>query len=400
MKKLLSAILIACMILAPVTTNAANTTTDINADKSEIESVVQDFFDTYENVSCNKSTQQIIKELTSLSSHDTVQKSKKSDTEKEEESNYIEMAKLLLQRKSIIESASDIDLAEHKKTVEIIYNKTTVQGKRAEVKINVTKTWNYSFSPDIESAAEDDYIIHLTKDEQNWKINSIEGLTDTVMDDAINNMTDEISAQDREIYIQELEKNYGYNLEKQKMNTEKSEANLISPSSGNVSTMVANGYSGGDASRYALDHATNPSSSYHYYKGKDCTNFISQCLYAGGIKQHVGNAYDKNCWYYKTSTNRSSSWTGAPEFYYYINSDVSKIKKSNGSWGTVEIGDIIQTKVDGQIKHSMIISGVAYGSSGRSDLLVCAHSTNRRHVSLNSYYSGTTKVYHRIKGNK
>ena len=69
-------------------------------------------------------------------------------------------------------------------------------------------------------------------------------------------------------------------------------------------------------------------------------------------------------------------------FYKYINSTVSKISKSNGSWDTAEIGDIIQLMSGGEASHSLIISGVAYSSYGRSDLLVCAHSTDRRHVSF------------------
>lgn len=157
-------------------------------------------------------------------------------------------------------------------------------------------------------------------------------------------------------------------------------------------------YNGGNASRYALDHALNPSSDYTYFS-KDCTNFISQCLYAGGIKQHVGTVYSDTCWFYKTSTNRSSSWTGANEFYRYVNSGVSKINKSNASWESAQIGDIIQMMSSGKAYHSLIVSGVAYSSYGRSDLLVCAHTNNRRHVSLNEYYSGS-KVYHHIIGNK
>ena len=50
--------------------------------------------------------------------------------------------------------------------------------------------------------------------------------------------------------------------------------------------------------------------------------------------------------------------------------------------------------------HSLIITGIAMSSYGRSDLLVCCHSKNRKHVSLAYYFDGTTKVYHHIKGTK
>lgn len=77
---------------------------------------------------------------------------------------------------------------------------------------------------------------------------------------------------------------------------------MLSPYSYDEKTRGSSGnYNGGNASRYALDHALNPSSDYTYFS-KDCTNFISQCLYAGGIKQHVGTVYSDTCWFYKTST--------------------------------------------------------------------------------------------------
>lgn len=221
-------------------------------------------------------------------------------------------------------------------------------------------------------------------------------MTDTVIDDDINNMNDEISSQQRNMYVNRMKKEC-YVLSNENNNA--GQGWMVSPYSLENQIKAANGtYNGGNASRYALDHALEPSSNYVYFTF-DCTNFISQCLYAGGIKQHVGSAYTDTCWYYKTSTNRSSSWTGANEFYKYINSTVSKISKSNGSWDTAEIGDIIQLMSGGEASHSLIISGVAYSSYGRSDLLVCAHSTDRRHVSLKEYYSGT-KCYHHIKGSK
>ncbi len=67
---------------------------------------------------------------------------------------------------------------------------------------------------------------------------------------------------------------------------------------------------------------------------------------------------------------------------------------STSDWNNVVNGDIIQMMSGGSAYHSLIITGVAYSSYGRSDLLVCAHTSNRRHVSLSSYYSGTKAYYH------
>jgi len=46
--------------------------------------------------------------------------------------------------------------------------------------------------------------------------------------------------------------------------------------------------------------------------GGDCANFTSQCLLAGGMPMHYGSAYSQDCWFYNSSSDRSSSWTGAP----------------------------------------------------------------------------------------
>lgn len=163
---------------------------------------------------------------------------------------------------------------------------------------------------------------------------------------------------------------------------------------------ASNDYSPSEASSYALKYAITPNSKYADFTslGGDCTNFISQCLKAGGIKQHTGSAYANNCWFYKSSTNRSSSWTGANQFRNYITGSASKIKMSTTNWENVANGDIIQLMRSGSAYHSLIVTGVAYSSYGRSDILVCAHTTNRRHVSLKQYYSDTKKYYH-IKGN-
>ncbi len=63
------------------------------------------------------------------------------------------------------------------------------------------KSWNYIFSPDIISSATDDYVFCLDKESENWKITLVKGITDTIEDDNINNMDDEISPyQKRTIY--------------------------------------------------------------------------------------------------------------------------------------------------------------------------------------------------------
>lgn len=59
------------------------------------------------------------------------------------------------------------------------------------------------------------------------------------------------------------------------------------------------------AKKWALDK--NPSFNYFDDLGGDCTNFVSQCLLAGGVIMNFDKYYG---WFYKNSFDRSPSWTG------------------------------------------------------------------------------------------
>ncbi len=116
---------------------------------------------------------------------------------------------------------------------------------------------------------------------------------------------------------------------------------------------------------------------------------------------HKGTKLSDTCWYYNTSADRSSSWTGAEQFNRYIKYSISKINATITTYGSIDFGDIIQLKEDGESYHSLIVTGIVYNGSGRSDLLFCSHSDNQLNVSLASKYgSGYTKEYIKIHGSK
>lgn len=219
-----------------------------------------------------------------------------------------------------------------------------------------------------------------------YKIYGIDKLYSIIEDPRLRELGDDISTQDVDDYINE------YTNELININNMIVEPNDPEP-------IEASSYSSYNSTTYALTYAITPNSSYADFtnSGGDCTNFISQCLYAGGKSMHYGTAYAGDCWYYTTGTNRSSTWTGANQFRTYIFSGNSHLNMSSSTWGSVVSGDIIQLiNGNNQAYHSMIITGVQYGASGRQDLLVCAHTSNRKHVSLNFYYSGQTKAYYHV----
>lgn len=113
--------------------------------------------------------------------------------------------------------------------------------------------------------------------------------------------------------------------------------------------------------------------------GGDCTNYASQILYSGCktmYKKSGSGIAGSNYWFYRSASDRSSSWTGVNELRSFLLNN--KTKGPSGSisstFGALESGDIIQLGSNGNFYHSII----AYNKGG--DPTVTAHS---------SKYSGT-----------
>ena len=90
--------------------------------------------------------------------------------------------------------------------------------------------------------------------------------------------------------------------------------------------------------------------------GGDCTNFVSQCVFAGcGVMNYT----ETFGWYYISLEERAPAWTGVEFFYNFITSN-----KGIGPFGRecaaeeCEIGDVIQLgrEADG-FYHSLLIIG-------------------------------------------
>lgn len=88
--------------------------------------------------------------------------------------------------------------------------------------------------------------------------------------------------------------------------------------------------------------------------GGDCTNFVSQCLLAGGAKM---NYHKEKGWYYRNANEKSPSWTGVEFLYQFLinNTNVGAFAKEIDR-EEIAIGDIIQLSFDGEsFSHSLIV---------------------------------------------
>lgn len=105
----------------------------------------------------------------------------------------------------------------------------------------------------------------------------------------------------------------------------------------------------------------------------DCTNFISQCLYAGNLPPTGGSNRSVGWWY--TAQNWSYSWSTSHALYKYLHSQVGATSLNNPR--DLKIGDVIfyDWTGSGTYHHTTVV--VDFDASG--DPLVNAHTDDSYH---------------------
>ncbi len=133
---------------------------------------------------------------------------------------------------------------------------------------------------------------------------------------------------------------------------------------------------------YANQWALSRNPAYYDYEkiGGDCTNFVSQCIYAGsGVMNY-------NTWYYKNGNDKSPSWTGVEFLYEFLVHN-----QGNGPRGVVvpqnqiQVGDLIQLSSNGErFTHSLMVVGIG-NVNYLSDILIATHTYDALGRSLGTY---------------
>lgn len=152
-----------------------------------------------------------------------------------------------------------------------------------------------------------------------------------------------------------------------------------------------------DAVNYAHKWAYTRNPRFYNFEdiGGDCTNFISQCIYAGC---HVMNYRPELGWYYNSPKSRSAAWSGVQFLYNFIISN-----KGDGPYGheaelkDARPGDVIQLSFDGvKFTHSLFVvstgntpvignSTDVEANSKPGSILVATHSFDADNRPLNTY---------------
>lgn len=144
---------------------------------------------------------------------------------------------------------------------------------------------------------------------------------------------------------------------------------------------------------YALKFSLvkNPEFFDYTYQGGNCTNYISQCVYAGAPKMNIS----QNGWYYFSPSNTSISWANVEPFYNFIttNKEVGPFA-SNSPLEMCEVGDIIQLKFTNKsvFSHALIVTKITNFTLG--GIYVCANTRDKKDVPLNYYQFKEYRLIH------
>ena len=160
-------------------------------------------------------------------------------------------------------------------------------------------------------------------------------------------------------------------------------------------------YNRNAAVEYAKQWAYSRNPAYYNFNliGGDCTNFASQCLYAG---TGVMNFTPDIGWYYRSIADRSAAWTGVEYFWRFLNRNEQGVGDGAGPFAKqvelsdIQIGDFVQFGRDtGDFYHTPIVIGFRNGEP-----LLSAHSYDTFGRLLSTYEYEKLRCIHIIAARK
>lgn len=174
-------------------------------------------------------------------------------------------------------------------------------------------------------------------------------------------------------------------------------------------------YSAKNATTYAEKwwNGFNPDYKNNTSNGGDCANFVSQCLYAGGLSSMTGSFGSSSGWHHLKKLGVfqiSNAWGNATHlmnwlgdfaqtiYYFTSNSDVEKYAKEvSGMSKCTAVIMFDRNKSDGEMNHAAI-NGVIYNTSSKKDIAFYAHtdSQNGKTSSLKGKWGTYQVIYYII----
>ena len=142
------------------------------------------------------------------------------------------------------------------------------------------------------------------------------------------------------------------------------------------------------AVRYAHKWAYGRNPAFYDYEkiGGDCTNFASQCVYAGSGVMNYTRDFG---WYYINANNKAPAWTGVDYFYRFMTRKEPTVGPvaQDASISQLGPGDVVQLSFDGENwNHSpVVVRLLRQPAQNPEDVLIAAHSYDSDNRTLNTY---------------
>lgn len=150
------------------------------------------------------------------------------------------------------------------------------------------------------------------------------------------------------------------------------------------------------AVRYAHEWAFGRSPRYLDFSelGGDCTNYASQCVLAGAGIMNYTKTFG---WYYRSSSDRTPSWTGVEYFHRFMVGNKTGPGPFMEQVGldALEIGDIVQLRFAGmeRFSHCPIVVGIG-ARPAPDNILVAAHTYDSDNRPLSTYTYAELRPLH------
>ena len=130
-------------------------------------------------------------------------------------------------------------------------------------------------------------------------------------------------------------------------------------------------------------------------EGGNCTNFVSQCLFAGSSVMDFTPTFG---WYYRSLDDRAPALSGVEALYDFLTGSgdfagrtaVGPFAIEARNRQQVELGDVVQlANSEGDFYHTLMITGF-----NGNEILVSAHSDDALDRPLSSYPYASLRVLH------
>lgn len=137
---------------------------------------------------------------------------------------------------------------------------------------------------------------------------------------------------------------------------------------------------------YAHQWAYGRNPRYYDYEqlGGDCTNFASQCVYAGSGIMNFTPTFG---WYYIDADQKAPAWTGVPYFYNFLTRSTFSVGPVGELCRVEDLrpGDVVQFSFDGEtFRHTPVVVAVGQPASPEM-ILLAAHSYDADFRPLSTY---------------